>query len=156
MSLVNAITINWKKKSQTFWYLQNLILLNHHLVKSNSLSNTEKLEPRELCCFINSSRNGKLKAQIYFEKKFDSTEWDWRVIYTLPRKVTINTYLRSFQYKLYDTKQYSLPTWKTFYLWTFYIILLLLQFFWWKYYTSFLWLYNNTMSLKKITVEIEK
>ena len=53
---------------------QNLILLNHHLVKSNSLCNIQKLESRELCCFINSSRNGKLKAQIYFEKKFDSTE----------------------------------------------------------------------------------
>ena len=38
--------------------------------------------------------------QIYFEKKFDSKELDWRVIYALPRKVTTNMYVRSFQYKI--------------------------------------------------------
>ena len=39
-------------------------------------------------------------SQMCFEKKFDSKEWDWRVIYTLPRKVTTIMYLGSFQYKI--------------------------------------------------------
>ena len=81
-------------------YSQNLNLLDHHLVKSNSLFSIEKLESRELCCIINSSRNNKPTSQIYFENKFNLKELDWTVIYTLPRKVTTNMYLRSFQYKI--------------------------------------------------------
>ena len=107
MQLVNAIPSNWKnnlKHSDT--YSQNLILLDHQLVKSNSLFNIEKLESRELYCIINSSRDNKPAPQIYFEKKFDSKELDWRVIYTLPRKFTTNKYLRSFQHKILNTILY--------------------------------------------------
>ena len=109
MQLVNAIPSNWKnnlKHSDT--YSQNLILLDHHLVKSNSLFSIEKLESREFYCIINSSRNNKPTWQIYFENKFDLKELDWRVIYTLPRKSNANTYLRSFQYRILNTNQYSL------------------------------------------------
>ena len=104
MQLVDAVPSNWKnnlKHSDT--YSQNLILLVHHLVKSNSLFNIEKFELRDLYCIINSSRNNKPMLQIYFEKKFDS---DLRVIYALPRKITTNTYLRSFQYKILDNTLY--------------------------------------------------
>ena len=99
MQLFNAIPSNWKnnlKHSDT--YSQNLILLDHHLVKSNFLFSIEKLELREIYCIINYSRNNKPTSQIYFEKKFDSKELDWRVIYTLPSIVTTNIYLRLFQY----------------------------------------------------------
>ena len=99
--LVNAIPSIWKsnlKHSNT--HSQNLILVDYHLVKSNSLFNFEKLESRELYCIINSSRNNKPTSQTYFEKKFDLKELDWRVIYILPRKVTTNTYLTLFQYKI--------------------------------------------------------
>ena len=98
MQLANAIPSNWinnLKHSDT--NSQNLILLDHHLVKSIFLFSIEKLEPRELYCIINSLHNNKPTSQIYFEKKFDSKELDWRAIYTLPRKVTTSTYLRSFQ-----------------------------------------------------------
>ena len=57
MKLVNAIPSNWKNnlKKHSDTYSQNLILLDHHLVKSNSLFNIEKLELRELYCIIESS-----------------------------------------------------------------------------------------------------
>ena len=95
MQLVNSIPGNWKKHSDT--YSQNLFLLNYHLVKSNSLFNTEKLESRELYRIINSSCDNKPTSQIYFEKKFDSKELNWRVVHTLPGKINTNTYLRSVQ-----------------------------------------------------------
>ena len=62
MQLVNAIPSYWKNnlKKHSDTYSQNLILLDHHLVKSNSLFNIEKLESRELYCIINSSRIGKI------------------------------------------------------------------------------------------------
>ena len=97
MQLVNTIPSNWKnnlKHSNT--YSQNLILLDNHLVKSNFWFSIEKLEPKELYCIINSSRNNKPTSQIYFEKKFNSKELGWRVIYTLQRKVTTITYLKNF------------------------------------------------------------
>ena len=42
----------------------------------------------------------KPAAQTYFEKKFQNPELEWKDIYTSPRRVTINTNLRIFQYKL--------------------------------------------------------
>ena len=48
MQLVNSIPSNWKnnlKHSNT--YSQNFILLDHYLVKSNSLFSIEKLKQRE-------------------------------------------------------------------------------------------------------------
>ena len=33
----------------------------------------------------------KPTAQIYFEKNFQNRELEWKDIYTLPRRVTINT-----------------------------------------------------------------
>ena len=107
MQLVNVIPSNWKnnlKHSDT--YSQNLIFLDHHLVKSNSLFSIEKLESRKLDCITNPSRDNKPTSQIYFEKKFDLKELDWRIIYTLPQKITTNTYLRSFQYKILNNILY--------------------------------------------------
>ena len=101
MQLVNTIHSDWKNNlTHSDNYSHDLILLDHHLVKSISLFNMEKLESRELYCIINPSRNRKPTLQIYFEKKLDTKELDWRVFYTLPRKVTTNAYLRSFQYKI--------------------------------------------------------
>ena len=87
-------------------YLQNFILLDYHLVKSNSLFSSEKLKSREHYRIINSSRSNKPTSQIYFQKNDFSKELDWRVIYTLPQKVTTNTYLRSFQYKILNIISY--------------------------------------------------
>ena len=106
MQLVNAIPSNRENNLKHLnTYSQNLIPIYHHLIKSNSLFNIEKLESGELYRIINSSRNNKATLQIYFEKKFYLNEWDWRVIYTLPRKVAKSTYLTSFQYKI----QHNIP-----------------------------------------------
>ena len=43
----------------------------------------------------------KPTAQTYFEKKFQNPELEWKDIYTLPRRVMINTNLCIFQYKLF-------------------------------------------------------
>ena len=76
------------------------------MVKSNSLFSSEKLKSREHYCIINSSRSNKPTSQIYFQKNDFSKNLDWRVIYTLPQKVTTNTYLRSFQYKILNIISY--------------------------------------------------
>ena len=71
MQLVNAIPSTWKNNLEhPDTYSQNLILLDHHLVQSNSFD-IEKFESRELYCIINSSCNNKPTSKIYFEKKFE-------------------------------------------------------------------------------------
>ena len=66
VQLVNAIPSNWKNNlKHTDTYLQNLILLDHHLGKSNCLFSIEKLELREFYCIINSSRNNKPMSNIF-------------------------------------------------------------------------------------------
>ena len=42
----------------------------------------------------------KPTSQTYFQKKFQSPELEWKVIYTLPKSVTNDTNFRVFQYKL--------------------------------------------------------
>ena len=55
----------------------------------------------------------KPASNIYFEKLFENTTLDWSKIYLSPRLVTIDTTLRSFQYKILNNilflneKEYS-------------------------------------------------
>ena len=42
----------------------------------------------------------KPSSNIYFENLFNDYNIDWIAIYMLPRLVTYNTYMRSFQYKI--------------------------------------------------------
>ena len=69
MQLVNTTPSNWKNNlKHSDVYSQNLILFDHHLVKSNSLFNIEKVEPRELYYIINSSRNNKPTLQSLIQR----------------------------------------------------------------------------------------
>ena len=51
---------------------------------------------------------------IYFENLFNYDDIDWTEIYMLPRLVTHNTYMRSFQYKILNNILYLE---KTSYIW---------------------------------------
>ena len=75
IQLINAILSNSKinpKHSNT--YLQNLILLDHHLVKSilYLILKSFSRQILEKVLLKNSSRNNKSKLQKYFHKSIDS------------------------------------------------------------------------------------
>ena len=59
----------------------------------------EKLSSKELYSILITKFTNKPSSNVYFEKIFPNTKFDWRKIYILPRITTINTLLRSFQYK---------------------------------------------------------
>ena len=42
----------------------------------------------------------KPTSQVYFENIFNNFNFDWNKIYILPRLVTLDSVLRSFQYKV--------------------------------------------------------
>ena len=123
MPLVNAIQSVWKnnlKHSNT--NSQNLILVDHHLVKSNSLFSIEKPDSRELYCIINYSRNNKHVTNIFWKEVwFEGIRLEGHLC------ITTKSYHKyvSFQYKILNKILYLNE--KRFWLWTFYNIILLLQ-----------------------------
>ena len=48
----------------------------------------------------------KPTSQTYFENLFSNFNLDWKSIYLLPRRVTLDTNLRMFQYKLLNNVLY--------------------------------------------------
>ena len=48
----------------------------------------------------------KTTAQTYFQKKFQNAKLEWKDIYASPRRVTINTNLHIFEYKLLQNVLY--------------------------------------------------
>ena len=79
---------------------QNLEYLSHHLIKNNQILALEKLISKELyslSIFLNTETP---TSQKHFMRLFSNLQCDWKDIYLLPHKVTIDTKLRIFQYKL--------------------------------------------------------
>ena len=77
--------------------ISDLIVNEHHLIKKHEIYCSEKLNSREL---YNMQRILNVECSNIFREKFQNLELEWEDIYTLPRRVTINTNLRIFQYKL--------------------------------------------------------
>ena len=70
--------------------ISNLIINEYHLIKKHQIYCLEKLNIRELYDMQLLLSVKKPTAQTYFEKKFQNPELEWKDIYTLPRRVTIN------------------------------------------------------------------
>ena len=79
---------------------ENLLFLNHHLIKYNILLSLEKLNSKELYLIQLIRDFCKPTSQICFEKYFNDRVLDWKYIYILPRIVTSDPYTRYFQYNV--------------------------------------------------------
>ena len=84
----------------------NLIYLDHHLIKNNRLLCLQKLDSKELYSIITLNIGTIPTSQKYFECLFPNSDLDWNVIYILPRLVTQDTQLRAFQYKILNNILY--------------------------------------------------
>ena len=78
-------------ESLYFWsssnYKKNLYCLN-------------KLESKELYQIQTSKKYKKPTSQLYYEGYSNNFDFDWKLVYLLPRIVTVDTKLRFFQYKI--------------------------------------------------------
>ena len=101
MQLINAIPPNWKTIIKHNCSNANLLLLNHHLIKKNNSISLDKLHCRELYNILvyTSPHKQPLKyiLRIFFTSK--------KKIYVLPRKVSLDCNVRSFQYKVLNNRQ---------------------------------------------------
>ena len=85
---------------------KNIIYLNHHLIKNNQILPIEKLIPKELYSLSIVLKNELPTAQKYFSNIFRNLQVEWKEIYLLPCKVSIDTNLHMFQYKILNNILY--------------------------------------------------
>ena len=106
MQLANAIPINWKAVIRNNCSSADLLLLNHHLIRKNNLTSLDKLHWWELYNILVYDAPHKPTSQVYFENLFRDQDLIWKDIYLLPRKATLDSNIRSFQYKILNNVLY--------------------------------------------------
>ena len=77
-----------------------MIIHDHPLIKGSRITTLVKLTPTKIYSIFIPKVQNKPSSNIYFENLFNDYNIDWEAIYMLPRLVTYNTYMRSFQYKI--------------------------------------------------------
>ena len=86
--------------------ISNLFINEHHLIKKHQICCVEKINSTELYDMQLILKIEKPTTQTYFDKIFKNPELEWKDVYTLPRRVTINTNLHIFQHKLLNNILY--------------------------------------------------
>ena len=79
---------------------KNIVYLNHHLIKNNQILTTEKFIPKELYSLSIVLKNELPTSQKHFRNIFPNLQVELKEICLLPRKVSIDTNSRIFQYKI--------------------------------------------------------
>ena len=101
--LKHAIPPRWKKIIFDYNDInENDLCQNHHVIKGARILPLDKLSSKEIYSILISNIVNKPTSNIYFEKLFENTTLDWNKIYLSPRLATIDTNLRSFQYKIFN------------------------------------------------------
>ena len=87
-------------------YINNLVFQDHRLIKKHQILFLNKLNSATLYEIFIDANNIKPTSQTYFENLFSNFKPDWKSIYLLPRRVTLDTNLRMFQCKLLNNVVY--------------------------------------------------
>ena len=101
LQIIHSIPKKWKETVLCDnGNAKNLVFYNYHLSRNCQIYCLSKLNCKELYNLIINTKPQKPTAQAYFENEFNETNFEWKKIYLLPRKVTTDTKLRNFQYKI--------------------------------------------------------
>ena len=84
------------------------------LFEKNTLIGIEKLNSRQLYSLLAYTHPYTPTSQKYFNELLKTGSLDWKQIYLLPRLVTLDSYSRSFQYKILKNILYLNKTFFTF------------------------------------------
>ena len=66
-----------------------------------------RFSSKEIYNFLISQKEEKTSSRLYYQKKFNDSNLDWKNIYLLVRIVTNDSKLRAFQFKLLNNVLYS-------------------------------------------------
>ena len=118
VQITHALPISWKEILLNYTEsINNLVIQDHHFIKKHQILSLNKLNSATLHEILIDANKIKLNSatlheilidankikpttQTYFENLFSNFKADWKSIYLLPRRVTLSTNLRIFQYKL--------------------------------------------------------
>ena len=99
--LKHAVPLRWEKIIFDYKDInENDLCQNYHVIKAARILPLVKLSPKEIYSILISNILNKPTSNIYFEKLFENTTLDRNKIYLSPRLATIDTTLRSVQYKI--------------------------------------------------------
>ena len=76
------------------------------MIKKYQILSLNKLNSATLYEILIETNKIKPTSQTYFQNLFSNFNLNWKSIYLLPRRVTLNTNLRMFQYKLLNDVLY--------------------------------------------------
>ena len=97
MQLVDTLEKPWKQSiKEQNTNLNSGSIYGNHLIKKSQVYSLGKLNSKELFNILILGNYKKPTSQGYFESFFDSSTFNWKDIYLLPRKTTINTKHHSF------------------------------------------------------------
>ena len=107
VQITHALPISWKEILRNYTEsINNLVIQDHHLIKKHQMLSLNKLNSATLYEILIDANNIKPTSQTYFENLFSNFKPDWKSIYLLPRRVTLDANLRMFQYKLLNNVLY--------------------------------------------------
>ena len=91
----------WKKSiKQTSENTSFLVVKDHNLLRGSMIIILEKLSSKELYSLLISAIDNQPTSQKYFGNLFPNIELPCKEIYLTARKVTVNSHLRCFNYKI--------------------------------------------------------
>ena len=100
IQLKNSIPKDWLNLINCDFTLSDQLCdFKSHLNNKAKMCAVDKLSSKVIYRIIISNISSVPTAQNYFEK-FTITHSDWSSIYLLPRKITVDSYSRMFQYKI--------------------------------------------------------
>ena len=82
-----------------------LVVKDHHLLRGSRIIILEKLSSKELYSLLISAIEHQPTSQRYFDNLFPNIE-SWKEIYLTVHKVTANSYLHCFNYKIINNVLY--------------------------------------------------
>ena len=97
LQIIHALPQHWKESINHFaGNLNNLYSQDHHLIKCNPIYSLEKLNSKELYHMQLLLKYVKPSCQNYYERKFVGYNFNWKLIYNLPRIATYDAKVRIF------------------------------------------------------------
>ena len=86
---------------------KSLVIFNHHIVRNSQIHSLKKLTSKELYLILVEVNIIKPTAQGYFENLFETFRFNWKKMYFLTCKTTLDTKARMFQYKILHNILYA-------------------------------------------------
>ena len=87
--IIHALPQHWREIIKQFaGNLNNLYIQDHHFIKCKTIYKLEKLNSKELYHMQLLLKYDKPTCQFYHEKNFDDYDFNWKLIYRIPRFAT--------------------------------------------------------------------